>query len=622
MNGLLHQLGMSLRLYYRNTMALIYGYLFPSIFLVAFWVLYRYDRVPLVRHMGELLTIAVLGGACFGLPTTMVSERERGVWRRYRLTPIPTGTIVTSTVAARYVILLTAGLLQVVLAMAVGMPLPRHPAQLWIAFTFVSFAFLGLGLVIAMLADNVPAVQALGQCIFLPMLILGGVAVQLASLPPWAQHLSAFFPGRYAVEAIQSSVNGSGLASARFDLIALLFIGAAGCLAGAKLFRWDAQQRFATRGGKAWVIVALFAWAAVGVTAEARGHIAVLAPTAAANVPAAVPERRPASSMPAPSVQAQAAQEAAAPAAAASPSPTDSNARAATDAASPSTGAGQSSSATASPSSTSVSSHGGAASSAQASTPAPSANASSVRRGDAKPGAAPGESAPSTKSARAAGPAASNRTAPSRESSSAPGSANTSTRASPGVSPDGRASAPPSADAGYAPPTLPSGATTWQGVTMQDIDATITFDGVPPDSGVVTPIARADDQPDADTEAQLNTVYAQLPNWAPGKVADPVQRVRNLLYVAAVPDVMQIAPESYLPLMVYDQLQQAVPKNDLVKILFWIAIHPYDGDDSAVTRLHDLGLPDGPVDPDELRNRAGIYAVKLLGRLTGKRPAK
>ena len=63
--------------------------------------------------------------------------------------------------------------------MAVGMPLPSHPLDLWIAFSFVAFALLGLGLVIATLADNVPAVQALGQCIFLPMLIIGGVAVQL-----------------------------------------------------------------------------------------------------------------------------------------------------------------------------------------------------------------------------------------------------------------------------------------------------------------------------------------------------------------------------------------------------------------------------------------------------------
>src|SRR5262245_33735480 len=222
-----HHVLISLRLYFRNKMALIYGYLFPTIFLVAFWVLYRYEKVPLARHLGELLTIAVLGGACFGLPTSTVSERERGVWRRYRLAPVATGALVASTIVVRYVILITAGLLQLLLARAIGMPWPQHPIELAIAFTFVSFAFLGLGLVIATLADNVPAVQALGQCIFLPMLIIGGVAVPLSSLPSWAQHLSAFFPGRYAVEAIQACVTGAGLTSVRLSLLPPRLIGGA-----------------------------------------------------------------------------------------------------------------------------------------------------------------------------------------------------------------------------------------------------------------------------------------------------------------------------------------------------------------------------------------------------------
>ena len=216
-------------------------------------MLYRHERVPIARHLGELLTIGVLGGACFGLPTTMVSERERGVWRRYRLAPVATWSVVTSTVTARYVLLLTAGLLQIALAMIIGMPAPAHLFGLWVAFTCVAFAFLGLGLVIAMMADNVPAVQALGQCIFLPMLIIGGVAVPLSSLPDWAQHLSAFFPGRYAVDALQASATGSGLDQTPFSLLALLVIGAAGSVAGARLFRWDAGERFAARAGKGWV---------------------------------------------------------------------------------------------------------------------------------------------------------------------------------------------------------------------------------------------------------------------------------------------------------------------------------------------------------------------------------
>ena len=186
---------LALRLHFRNKLALLYSYLFPTLFLLAFWVLYRYDQVPLVRHMGALLTVTVLGGACFGLPTTMVSERERGVWRRYRLAPVTAASLVGSTVAARYVLLVIAGLLQIVLAMALGMPLPRHPLDLFLAFTLRRVCVHRAGVGHRDVGQQVPAVQALGQCVFLPMLIIGGIAVPLATLPPWAQRLSAYFPG-------------------------------------------------------------------------------------------------------------------------------------------------------------------------------------------------------------------------------------------------------------------------------------------------------------------------------------------------------------------------------------------------------------------------------------------
>ena len=237
MSGLLHLAALNVRLHFRSPMALLYAYLFPTIFLVAFAVLYRHEDVPMARHMGELLTVTLLGGACFGLPTTIVGERERGIWRRYRLTPAATASLLGAIVAARYLLLVPAALLQVVLAMAIGMPAPQHPFDLWLALSCVAFAFLGLGLVIAMMADTVPAVQALGQCIFLPMLIIGGVAVPLAALPEWAQRLSTFFPGRYAVAALQAGVTGEGIGADRFNVPALLIVGAAAIVAATAMFR-------------------------------------------------------------------------------------------------------------------------------------------------------------------------------------------------------------------------------------------------------------------------------------------------------------------------------------------------------------------------------------------------
>ena len=558
MNGLLLQLAVTLRLHFRNRMAVIYSYLFPTIFLLAFWVLYRYETPPLVRHMGELLTVTILGGACFGLPTTFVSDRERGVWRRYRLTPVPTSSIVASTVAARYLLLLIAGLIQLALAMLIGMPFPRHPFDLFVAFSCVSFAFIGLGLVIATMADNVPAVQALGQCIFLPMLIIGGVAVPLESLPEWAQHVSAFFPGRYAVEALRACVMGTGLGDARFSVLGLLLIGAAGCVTGARLFRWDSQQRFTAIAGKAWVVVALLAWAAVGIAAETRHRTLVRTTVAATPAPAAATPQMPATP------QSPPAASASSPAAPPATQPT-----------------------------------------APAGTPT---------------GASPAAPEPST---QAAVPRASEHapppTSPRTEQPTAVAGQSPPAKApSPAEAPDSPSAPPEPPAAASAKPASPSSPSDWQKTTIEDIDKEIDFSRLPPDSGVVTPIAREDEEPEPEVAQQLQTLHTRLPDWPPGKAQDPVQRARNLLYVAAVPDVLQTPIERFTPLEIYDYLQQAIPKPQLIQALFWIALHPMDGDDSAIEQLPALGMNYPPTDVDETRNRAAFYAVKLLGRLTGK----
>jgi ABC-2 type transport system permease protein len=534
MDAFLQQLRVSLQLHFRNRMAIIYSYLFPTIFLIAFWVLYRHERVPLARHMGELLTVTALGGACFGLPTTMVSERERGVWRRYRLAPVPTGALLASTVLARYVLLVLAGALQVALAMMVGMPLPDHPFDLWIAFTFVAFALLGLGLVIATLADNVPAVQALGQCIFLPMLIIGGVAVQLASLPAWAQHVSAFFPGRYAVEAMQASVTGAGLESVGFSVLALAMIGAAACLAGVKMFRWDANQRFVARGGKGWAAVALGAWAAVGLLAESRSRIG--ADTMRAQIPPAY--------SPVPDIGTEA------PGPATLPPPV---------------------------------------------IPVPAPPAAPEPSPEPGPAAAPRESRPEPAS-------------PAKPTDP------------PNDQPPPTAPPPAPSTPGAGPASPPPEPASWRDVSPAHIGE-VMFERLPSDAGVVSPIAPATEPLDPDIEAEIEEVRSRLVTWPPGQVADPVQRVRNVLYVAAVPDVFQLPIERYLPHVVFERLQDDVPKEDLIKILFWVATHPGAGDDSAVDNLRAAGLRvSGPSDIEQARERVMLYALKLLGRLVGKIP--
>src|SRR5436305_9056836 len=116
MNGLLHHMLLTLRLNFRSKQALVYGYIFPIIFLLAFWGIYSKENPPLQNELGQLLTVTILSGACFGMPTSMVSGRERGVWRRYRLLPRATAGIVISAMVVRCAIVLIALVMQILLA--------------------------------------------------------------------------------------------------------------------------------------------------------------------------------------------------------------------------------------------------------------------------------------------------------------------------------------------------------------------------------------------------------------------------------------------------------------------------------------------------------------------------
>ena len=63
--GWLRHALLSVELNFRNPQAMVYGYLVPVIFLLAFGSVFRADTPPLLAHMGQIMTITILGGALF-----------------------------------------------------------------------------------------------------------------------------------------------------------------------------------------------------------------------------------------------------------------------------------------------------------------------------------------------------------------------------------------------------------------------------------------------------------------------------------------------------------------------------------------------------------------------------
>jgi ABC-2 type transport system permease protein len=263
-----YHLQLSLKLNFKSKQPLIYGYLVPIFFLIAFGAVFRNGNPPLIHQMSQLITISALGGACFGMPTALVSERERGWWRRYRLFPRGLLPLLASTLVARFILIASAAGLQVVLAhIFYGTPFPIHPIHFVVAYCAVAFAFLTMGLVIAAVAKDVPAVQALGQCIFMPLIMIGGVGVPLLVLPTWAQKVATFLPGKYACEALQSGFTSDGHGAVfRLNILVLFVMGVCAAIVGTKLFRWGQSDR-RTINTRLWVIVTLLPWITVGIFA-------------------------------------------------------------------------------------------------------------------------------------------------------------------------------------------------------------------------------------------------------------------------------------------------------------------------------------------------------------------
>ena len=65
LNGWFRLFLITLDLSFRNPQGIVYGYLVPIIFLLAFGSVFRADDPPLLARMGQIMTITILGGAVF-----------------------------------------------------------------------------------------------------------------------------------------------------------------------------------------------------------------------------------------------------------------------------------------------------------------------------------------------------------------------------------------------------------------------------------------------------------------------------------------------------------------------------------------------------------------------------
>jgi ABC-2 type transport system permease protein len=233
------------KLYFRNRHALIPTAGFPLLFMLLFGYMYRGQNVGDIPAVGYVLASVIgmsVGGTAFlNLSITLVEERDKGILKRLRGTPLREWQLLGGKVlAAGAVILLQALLLFAIGLVFFGLRLKGAPLPSLTVLTVGTFAFLAMGFCLAGLLKNARAAEAWALALFLPMLFIGGGFFPTESLPQAVQHLARVLPLTHLFEAlVPVMVEGKSILAYGYHLLVLILWAGACFGIALKTFRWQ-----------------------------------------------------------------------------------------------------------------------------------------------------------------------------------------------------------------------------------------------------------------------------------------------------------------------------------------------------------------------------------------------
>jgi ABC-2 type transport system permease protein len=247
-NLLAAQVRYQLRLLLRSPRGLVLSLVVPVLLLVLSSSrrghLDRYTEDALVAGLGSfgLIVTAYVSNAI-----TLVTSRQEGVLRRWRVTPLPAWCFFAGKIAATAL----AGLASVAIAIAAaavlyGVKLTAATAlSLLITFVLGVLAWAAVGIAVTAL---VPTAQSAGPVLmitYFPVILFSGGLGSLAGEPAWLATLGRYLPAQPVIDAAARALQHAGsptgglvLVSGR-ELAVLAAWTVAGVAAAARFFRWD-----------------------------------------------------------------------------------------------------------------------------------------------------------------------------------------------------------------------------------------------------------------------------------------------------------------------------------------------------------------------------------------------
>ena len=249
MDLVLHVTRFNLRAYLRNRRARMFTLVIPLILLALLAgvfhggettvsgvkIDYRQFFVPSVIVFSLTLTTLAM------LVATVVSQRELGITKRRRATPLPAWALIVSQSLTVVVMAIgTVILLLLVGAIAFGVhfPLAGLPA-LVLGVLGGAAAFCGLGYALSTFADSADSAQPMIQLVTFPLFFISGIWIPLSELPEWLQVIAKIFPVEHVADLVHRAYVGVvPTGPVLLDFAILVAWAALGAVVAAKRFVW------------------------------------------------------------------------------------------------------------------------------------------------------------------------------------------------------------------------------------------------------------------------------------------------------------------------------------------------------------------------------------------------
>ena len=244
----LHQARYDLLAFLRNRQARFFTLMLPVIFLVIFVSVFGNhtvgpERVKASTYYVPGLSAMAIIAACFvNLVISLTAQREAGVLKRRRATPVPAWVLLAGrTLTAISVSLIVMAVLLLVGRFAYGVHLPSSTIPGILLTAVVGAAtFCILGYALATVIGSADAAQPMVQAIMLPLYFISGVFIPNVTLPTWLQDVAKAFPVQHLAgglhKAFDPATHGTGIVWS--DLGILVLWAAVGLVIALRRFTW------------------------------------------------------------------------------------------------------------------------------------------------------------------------------------------------------------------------------------------------------------------------------------------------------------------------------------------------------------------------------------------------